>query len=89
MTRGINRFKGLSIALTEINAQYKSIDHLTDLQAWVDSGAPATTTPPRATAYCFTPSSRAGRWGTGPVCGARPPEGSGAECTRAAIWTAS
>ena len=39
MTRGINRFKGLSIALTEIDAQYKPIDHLADLQAWVDSGA--------------------------------------------------
>ena len=39
MTRGITRFKGLSIALTEINAQYKTIDHLTDLQVWVDSGA--------------------------------------------------
>ena len=39
MTRGINRFKGLSIALTEIDAQYTPIDHLADLQAWVDSGA--------------------------------------------------
>lgn len=39
MTRGINRFKALSIALTEINAQYTPITALTDLQAWVDSGA--------------------------------------------------
>ena len=39
MTRGINRFKGLSIALTEIDDQYAPIDHLADLQAWVDSGA--------------------------------------------------
>lgn len=39
MTRGINRFKGLSIALTEIDAQYTPIDCLADLQAWVDSGA--------------------------------------------------
>ncbi len=39
MTRGINRFKGLSIALTEINAQYTPIDSLADLQTWVDSGA--------------------------------------------------
>ena len=39
MTRGINRFKGLSMALTEINAQYTPIDSLADLQAWVDSGA--------------------------------------------------
>ena len=39
MTRGINRLKGLSIALTEIDSQYTPIDHLADLQAWVDSGA--------------------------------------------------
>ena len=39
MTRGINRFKGLSIALTEIDARYTSIADLSDLQAWVDSGA--------------------------------------------------
>lgn len=39
MTRGINRFKGLSMALTEIDAQYTPIDHLADLQDWVDSGA--------------------------------------------------
>ena len=39
MTRGINRFKGLSIALTEIDAQYTSIANLADLQSWVDSGA--------------------------------------------------
>lgn len=39
LTRGINRFKGLSIALTEIDHLYKPIDHLGDLQRWVDSGA--------------------------------------------------
>ena len=39
MTRGINRFKGLSIALTEINARYTPIADLADLQAWMDSGA--------------------------------------------------
>ena len=39
MTRGINRFKGLSMALTEIDAQYTPIANLNDLQAWVDSGA--------------------------------------------------
>ena len=39
MTRGINRFKGLSIALTEIDAQYTPIAGLADLQTWVDSGA--------------------------------------------------
>lgn len=35
MTRGINRFKGLSIALAEIDAQYTPIADLADLQAWV------------------------------------------------------
>lgn len=39
MTRGINRFKGLSIALSEIDAQYTPIADLASLQAWVDSGA--------------------------------------------------
>lgn len=39
MTRGINRFKGLSMALTEIDAKYTAIDSLADLQAWVVSGA--------------------------------------------------
>ena len=39
MTRGINRFKGLSIALTEIDAQYTPIADLAGLRAWVDSGA--------------------------------------------------
>ena len=39
LTRGINRFKGLAIALTEIDKQYTHIDCLTDLQTWVNSGA--------------------------------------------------
>ena len=39
MTRGINRFKGLSIALKEIDAQYTPIADLHDLLSWVDSGA--------------------------------------------------
>ena len=39
MTRGINRFKGLSMALTEIDKQYTAIEGLADLQAWVVSGA--------------------------------------------------
>lgn len=38
-TRGINRFKGLAMALTEIDAKYTPIDHLEDLKAWVNSGA--------------------------------------------------
>ncbi len=39
MTRGINRFKGLNIMLTEVNEKYTPIEHLEDLTAWVDSGA--------------------------------------------------
>lgn len=34
MTRGVNRFKGLAMALAEIDAQYKKIDGLAALQAW-------------------------------------------------------
>ena len=37
MTRGINRFKGLAIALTEINAQYMPIDDLDTLLAWAET----------------------------------------------------
>ena len=40
MTRGINRFKGLSMALTEINARYTPIIGIQGLQHWVDT-APA------------------------------------------------
>ncbi len=40
MTRGINRFKGLAMALGEINAQYKPIEGIEALQHWVSS-APA------------------------------------------------
>ncbi len=39
MTRGINRFKGLNLMLTEVNEQYTPIDHLADLTVWVNSGA--------------------------------------------------
>ena len=39
MTRGINRFKGLNMMLTEVNEKYAPIDHLADLTAWVNSGA--------------------------------------------------
>ena len=39
MTRGINRFKGLNMMLTEVDKQYTPIDHLADLTAWVNSGA--------------------------------------------------
>lgn len=34
ITRGINRFKGLSMALTEINEQYQAIDGIDDLNFW-------------------------------------------------------
>lgn len=37
MTRGINRFKGLAMALTEINAQYTPIPGVKELSAWVES----------------------------------------------------
>lgn len=35
MTRGINRFKGLAMALTEINSQYTPIAGVETLSAWV------------------------------------------------------
>lgn len=35
MTRGINRFKGLVTALKEINEQYRKIEGLKELEAWV------------------------------------------------------
>ena len=34
LTRGINRFKGLSMVLTEINEQYVAIDGIDDLIFW-------------------------------------------------------
>jgi len=40
MTRGINRFKGLAIALAEINEKYTPIPGIVHLQHWVES-APA------------------------------------------------
>lgn len=40
MTRGINRFKGLAMALREINAQYMKIEGIDELERWVES-APA------------------------------------------------
>ena len=40
MTRGINRFKGLAMALGEINEQYKPIPGVAALQHWADT-APA------------------------------------------------
>ncbi len=39
MTRGINRFKGLSLALQEIDRKYCRIEDLDTLVAWVDSAA--------------------------------------------------
>ena len=38
-TRGINRFKGLAMALEEINARYTPIDGIEDLRAWADTAA--------------------------------------------------
>ena len=40
MTRGVNRFKGLAMALDEINAQYTAIEGLDELKAWA-APAPA------------------------------------------------
>lgn len=40
MTRGINRFKGLAMALREIDQKYKPIPGVAALQSWVDT-APA------------------------------------------------
>lgn len=37
MTRGINRFKGLAVALAEINTQYTPIAGLSALQNWVET----------------------------------------------------
>ncbi len=37
MTRGINRFKGLAMALLEINDQYQPIDGVQDLKHWADT----------------------------------------------------
>ena len=37
MTRGINRFKGLALALTEINAQYTPISGVETLVQWVET----------------------------------------------------
>ena len=36
MTRGINRFKGLAMALGEIDKQYKTITGIDALQHWVE-----------------------------------------------------
>ena len=35
MTRGINRFKGLSLALTEVNEKYTTIAGVEALNQWV------------------------------------------------------
>lgn len=40
MTRGINRFKGLALALREIDGKYKKIDGVDELENWVAT-APA------------------------------------------------
>ncbi len=37
MTRGINRFKGLAMALSEISAQYRPIDGIEELCAWAEN----------------------------------------------------
>lgn len=37
MTRGVNRFKGLAMCLSEINEQYTSIEDLASLTQWVET----------------------------------------------------
>lgn len=37
MTRGINRFKGLALALTEIDRQYTPIEGVAELAAWAEN----------------------------------------------------
>ncbi len=37
ITRGINRFKGLAMALSEINEKYRTIDGVDELQKWADT----------------------------------------------------
>ena len=37
MTRGINRFLGLSMALSEIDSQYKKIEGIEELNAWANN----------------------------------------------------
>ena len=37
MTRGVNRYKGLAMALTEIDAQYKKIEDLESLVHWTET----------------------------------------------------
>ena len=39
ITRGINRFKGLSLILTEINEKYRSIEGIKDFARWTESAA--------------------------------------------------
>lgn len=39
MTRGINRFKGLSMALGEINEKYRPIEDLATLTQWVETSS--------------------------------------------------
>ena len=37
MTRGINRFKGLAMALSEISEKYRKIEDISDLVEWVEA----------------------------------------------------
>ena len=37
LTRGINRFKGLAMALTEIDQKYRPIDGITALSKWAET----------------------------------------------------
>ena len=37
MTRGINRFKGLAVALSEINSKYRKIEGIDELVSWAET----------------------------------------------------
>ncbi len=37
MTRGINRFRGLAIALSEVSEKYKPIEDINDLVEWAEN----------------------------------------------------
>ena len=60
MTRGINRFKGLALALAEIHTQYTPIPGLAALQAWVaESPALSNDALAQAAAAAQDPDARA------------------------------
>lgn len=39
LTRGVNRFRGLAMALSEVSEQYKKIDNIEELVTWAENSA--------------------------------------------------